>query len=56
MKNDLGLIVSTFLIVLGLYIYFLKAPSTYIELLGLFFSTLLIVFVLRMTPILKKNA
>lgn len=54
MKNDLGLIFSTFLIVVSLYIYFLKAPSTYIEMIGLFFSTLLIVFVVRMAPILKK--
>jgi len=56
MKNDLGLIFATFLCVLGVSISFIKVPNSYWDLIGIFASSLLIVFLIRMTPFLKNSS
>ena len=56
MKNDLGLIFATFMSVLGISISFIKVPSRYWDLIGIFASSLLIVFLIRMIPTLKKSS
>jgi len=56
MKNDLGLIFATFMSVLGISISFIKVPSSYWDLIGIFASSLLIVFLIRMIPTLKKSS
>ena len=56
MKNDLVLIFATFMSVLGISISFIKVPSSYWDLIGIFASSLLIVFLIRMIPTLKKSS
>lgn len=55
MNKDLRLIFTTFIVVLGTYLTLIGAPQNYWEMMGIFASSLLIVLVIRMVPILTNT-
>lgn len=55
MNKDLNLILTTFVVVLGVYLTLIGAPQSSWEMIGIFASSLLIVLVIRMVPVLRNS-
>lgn len=55
MNRDLSLLLTTFLVVLGAHLTLIGASHNDGEIMGIVASSLLIVFVIRMIPILQNS-